>query len=60
MSEEPVISVTVDQDRVVLRPVGVLDDELAETLVRLLAGARAAGAAAVVDFTQADRERTPA
>lgn len=48
------INVSMDQDRIVLRPVGQLDPEAIDTLLSLLAGARAAGAIAVVDLEQLD------
>lgn len=51
---EPVINVSMDHDRIVLRPVGQLDKEAIETVLSLVAGARAAGAIAVVDLDHLD------
>jgi hypothetical protein len=47
---DPVISVSMDEDTVVLRPAGRLDRDLIDTLMGLLAGARLAGTVAVVDL----------
>ena len=52
---ESVINVSMEQGRVVLRPVGQLDEEVIDTVLSLVAGARAAGAIAVVDLDHLDR-----
>ena len=54
--DHPVIAVSMDGTRVVVRPVGALDDATVEALRVLLEGARAAGQVAVVDFAAADVE----
>ena len=51
---EPVIEVSMDRGRVVIRPVGMLDTTAAEALGDLLVGARAAGQDAVVDLADTD------
>ncbi len=53
---EPVIEVSMDRGRVVIRPVGMLDAAALEALGDLLVGARAAGQDAVVDLSDTDVE----
>ena len=52
---EAVIGVSIDHDRIVIRPIGSLDRAALDALRSLLDGARAAGAVAVVDVAQLDR-----
>lgn len=47
---EPAIKVLMDGDRVVVRPIGHLDPDSIETLLRLVGCAREAGVLAVVDL----------
>jgi hypothetical protein len=54
-----VIGVCMDDDRIVIRPVGHLDRAGLDALRSLLEGARAAGAIAVVDVAQLDRDDVP-
>ena len=54
---EPAIWVSMDDGRIVLRPVGVLDRTAIDTLLQLVAGARAAGATAVVDIDQVTSQK---
>ena len=54
MTSDAGISVTMDGGQVVLRPSGHLDREAIEALLGLVAGAKAAGALAIVDLQQVD------
>jgi hypothetical protein len=54
MTSDAGISVTMDGGQVVLRPCGHLDREAIEALLGLVAGAKAAGAVAIVDLEQVD------
>jgi hypothetical protein len=51
---EPVIGVTMEDGRIVIRPSGLLDRAGLDALEHLVRGARAAGATAVVDLTGVD------
>ena len=53
---QPVIEVSMDRGRVVIRPIGMLDAAALEALGDLLVGARAAGQDAVVDLSDTDVE----
>jgi len=57
---EPAISVTMEGDRVVIRPSGHLDAEGLDAVRQLLAGAAAAGAPAAVDLRRIARRDRPA
>jgi hypothetical protein len=52
---EPVIGVCMEDDRIVIRPVGHLDRAGLDALRSLLDGARAAAASVVVDLSQVDQ-----
>jgi acyl-CoA synthetase (AMP-forming)/AMP-acid ligase II len=49
-ASEPAIKVLMDRDRLVVRPIGHLDQGSIETLVSLLGCAREAGVIAVLDL----------
>ena len=53
-TDEAMIGVSMERGRVIVRPVGRLDDAAAESVHELLEGARAAGYVAVVDFTDCE------
>ena len=57
---DPAISVTMEGERVVIRPSGRLDAEGIEAVRRLLVGAAATGAHAVVDLRRLARVDRPA
>jgi len=57
---EPAISVTMEGDRVVIRPSGPLDAEGIEAVRGLLASAVATGAPATVDLRRLARRDRPA
>ena len=57
---EPAISVTMEGERVVIRPSGRLDDEAVEVVRGLLASAAATGARATVDLSRLARVDRPA
>jgi hypothetical protein len=57
---EPAISVTMEGERVVIRPSGHLDAEGIEAMRGLLAGAAATGAPAIVDLRRLARVDRPA
>ncbi|MET0327008.1 MAG: hypothetical protein ABW219_17465 [Ilumatobacteraceae bacterium] len=56
----PAISVTMEGDRVVIRPSGHLDVDGIEAVRALLAGAAAAGVTAAVDLRRIARRDRPA
>ena len=60
MTSDAGISVTMDGGQVVLRPSGHLDQDAIEALLGLVAGAKAAGAVAIVDLEQVDVADRPA
>lgn len=53
------ISVTMDGGRVVIRPCGHLDPDAIDALLDLVAGAKAAGATAIVDLELVDAPDRP-
>ena len=57
---EPAISVTMDGERVVIRPPGRVDAEAIEVVRGLLASAAATGASATVDLGRLARADRPA